>query len=944
MKPVSFQKIKFMQNNDLLSLNKYFIIVFLLFNLFADDTFAEVKSDIKSITGKIISLENNLPTPLPYASVQLLLKNDSSFIKGTTSNDDGIFQLNDLKVNEYLILITSIGYQNTYQEVKITSKKNSYDLGEILIPENTIVLAEASVVAQRREMVVKNDTMEYDATAYRLRENAVVEDLLKRLPGITIDEEGRIFVNGKEVKKVMVDGQDFFRSNPNLSIKNIPAHIMEKLQVIEDKSELSKLTGIDDGEENIVINIGIQKEKKRGWLSSNNLGIGQEPDGSEENLLRYSVNSFAARLYEDTQLGIVVNGNNINGMTIGGSGSTTGSGKPGLNSSFSTGINFSSGKERKSPWVINGDISYGQNQSIVNRNSKRQYYLQDSTSYQTDTITQIVNSQEIRFSGKIETRAIDKWVFSFSPSASYNITSRNTDGMSLLQAGNEARDSVNTNDYSFSSTSPGLNLRGLFTASHQFEKKGRRLSFNIDSRYNSSTGSGETNARYFYYRRKNNREVIRDQHWQTNTSGFNNRLYISYIEPLADKHSLQFVYWFRADSRENMKNTFKPDPETGEYTILDLPYSKSLENLTLTQQLGISYRGVLSKVSYVFGLDFNPSKIESRSFIQHGSALGTDSTITFFPGLQTYNFAPVGYLVYNMGNGKNLRFDYRGRSTSPTVAQLDPSRDESSPTNIRVGNPDLLPQFTHWSRLRYNDNNRTNQQSILANIEGNYILNDIINFTNYDGETGIKTTSPVNQSGSWNVTGMFIYNRPLSANFQFSNYTRAAVRNNIGFSTVNSNTGSQKTIATTTSINQETGLTFKWNWLYMMGKVKYELSNTSYSNENMLDKHISSLGGFLSTQINLPKSWSVSSEMNYRSMTGFSDEYNQQELLWNAEISKNFLENNSGTITLLFNDILRQQLSVSQIITSNYVEDRQFNTLKSFVMLAFSYKFNTMGK
>lgn len=932
-----------MQNTVFLYIKKYSFYLIFLLNIFSVNTYADTDTALKNIAGKIITYEDNIAVPLPYASVQLLLKSDSSFIKGTTSNDDGIFNFTSIKENDYLILITSVGYQNLYQELKVTAKKNNYDLGETVMVENTITLAEASVVAQRRELTVKNDTVEYDANAYRLRENAVVEDMLKRLPGISIDEEGKIFVNGKEVKKVMVDGKDFFRSNPNLSIKNIPAHIMEKLQVIEDKSELSKLTGIDDGEENLVINIGIQKDKKRGWLSSSNMGLGREPASSEENLMRYSVNSFAARLYDETQLGLVVNGNNINGMTIGGSGSTTGSGKPGLNSSLSTGINFSSGVERKSPWVINGDLSFGQNQSIVNRNSKRQYYLADSTSFQSDTLTQIIHNREIRFSGKLENRSVKNWTFSFIPSASYGITTRTNDGFSVLQAGNEERDSVNTNKYNNFSTSPELNLRGIFTVSHQFNKKGRRLSVNLDSRYTSSTGNGETNARYYYFKRKNNKEVIRDQQWNTGTTNFNNRLYLSYIEPLAKKHSLQFVYWIRTDSRENLKNNFKPD-STGEYTILDIPYSKSVENLTLTQQLGISYRGVLSKVSYVFGVDFNPSRIKSRSFIQNGSSTGSDSTITYFPGLQTYNFAPVGYLIYNMGNGKNLRFDYRGRSTSPTVAQLDPSRDESSPTNIRIGNPDLLPKFTHWSRLRYNDNNRESQQSIMANIEGNYILNDIINFTDYDGETGIKTTSPVNQSGSWNITGMFMYNRPLSTYFQINNYTQSGIRNNIGFSTVNSSTGSQKTIATTTTLNQDLGLTFKWDILYMMAKIKYELSNTAYSTENILDKRISSLGGFLSAQLNLPKSWSLSSELNYRSFTGFSNEYNQQELLWNAEISKNFLKNNSGTITLLFNDILQQQLNVTQLISSNFVEDRQFNTLKSFVMLAFSYKFNTMGK
>ena len=921
----------------------FFVLMYLLLSssLYASEALIQ-----KQIAGKIISTENNITEPLPYASVQLLSANDSTFIAGTTTDEDGFFKLNFTNDNNCLVLISSVGFHSHYQSISINPQKTIYNLGEILLKESSVLLAEASVVAQRREMVVKDDTTEYDASAYKLKENAVVEDLLKRLPGITIDEDGKILVNGKEVKKVMVDGQDFFRSNPNLSVKNIPAEIMEKLQVIEDKSELAKLTGIDDGEENIVINISIQKEKKRGWLVSNNLGVGKEFAGNEENLTRYSVNSFAARLYQDTQLGIVLNGNNINGMTIGGSGSTSGSGRPGLNSSFSTGINFSSGKENKnSPWILNGDLSYGQNESVLDRTSIRQYYLQDSTSYQTDTISQQSHMKEIRFSAKIENRSIDRWIFSFSPSASYNITSRDNAGNSLLQAGNANRDSVNSNNYLSNSVTPNFNMRGLFTVSHNFLKKGRRLSINLDTQYGSSNGEGETNAEYYYYRRKpGSRKVDRDQQWETNTYYFNNRFYASYIEPIAEKHSLQFVYWIRANNLENIKNNFKQDTITGEYSILDLPYSKSLDNLTLTQQLGMSYRGVLSKISYVFGIDFNPSFIRSRSFIQNGASNGSDSTITYFPGLQTYNFAPVSYITYNIGKGKNLRFDYRGRSESPSVTQLDPSRDETNPTNIRVGNPDLSPRFTHWSRLRYTDNNRENQQSIHVNIDGNYILNDIVNFTEYDGETGIKTTSPVNQSGSWNLNGLFMYNRPISKLFQFSNYTQSGIRNNIGFSTINSSTGSQQTIATTTTLNEELGITFKWNWIYLMTKASYRLSNTTYSTENMLDKRISTLGGFLTAQFTLPGSWTISSEMNYRMLTGFSEAYNQHELLWNAEISKNFLKNNAGTITLVFNDILRQQLSVSQVITSNYVEDRKFNTLKSFVMLAFSYKFNTMGK
>ena len=920
-------------------------VALILFLSFYSTIDAQTTTKNVRLSGKIVVIENSQTIPLEYATVRLLSLKDSSLLTGTTTDSAGKFELKTTSGSECILFVTSVGYQNLYQVVRLNENELRQQLKEIVLLENTIALPEATVVAQRSELTVKTDTLEYNAAAYRLKNNAVVEDLLKRLPGITITEDGKILVNGKEVKKVMVDGKDFFRSNPNLSIKNIPAEIMDKLQIIDDKSELSKLTGIDDGEENIAINITIQKGKKKGWLVSNNLGGGQELNGSDGNILRYSVNSFAARLVEESQLGIIANGNNINGMNVGSGGSTSGSGKPGLNSSLSGGINFSSGKEtKKEPWLFNGDLSYGFNEMIVRRKATRQDYLQDSTSYQNDSIEQFTREQGINFSAKIENRMVKGWVFSFSPSASYKTTTRNDEGFTLLQAGNADRDSVNSNRYKRNSSTPELNFRGILTVSHDFTKKGRKLSLSLDSRFSDNQGTGETHANYFYYRNKpSSQKVSRDQQWENNSTSFTNRMYLSYIEPIAAKHSLQFVYWAQTSSRQNIKNSYKPDLVDGDYNILDLPYSKSLDNMTLTQQLGVSYRGVFSKIVYTFGLDYNPSFIRSRSFIQNASASGSDSTITFFPGLNTYNYAPNAYLLYNMGKGKSIRFDYRGRSESPTVYQLDPSRDETNPTNIRMGNPNLSPKFTHWSRFRYNSNNRELQQSLLINFEGNYVLNDIISFTNYDDITGVKTTMPINQSGSWNANGMLMYNRPFGKYFQINNYSQIGIRNNIGFSTINKTTNSTKTIATTVSAKEELGVTFKWEWLYLISKVNYQLGNTTYSIESMLPKRTSSLGGFINGQITLPRSWSISTELNYRSIEGFSTEYNRTELLWNAEISKNFLKNNSGTITLIVNDLLQQQLSVNQIVSSNYVEDQQFNTLKSFIMLVFSYKFNTMG-
>ncbi|MGC3978053.1 MAG: outer membrane beta-barrel protein [Paludibacteraceae bacterium] len=884
---------------------------------------------------------------MEYANIKLLSPNDSTMLTGTISDEFGDYLLNLPVGTDFLLCVSSVGYRAVFQSIRVDENQSVTHLNNIVLDDNSFTLSETTVTAQRVQMSVKTDTMEYDASSYRLRDNAVVEDLLKRLPGIVISEDGKILVNGKEVKKVMVDGKDFFRSNPNLSIKNIQAEIMEKLQVIEDKSELSKLTGIDDGEENITINITIQPGKKRGWLVSNNLGAGKELDGSEGNLLRYTLNSFAARLIEQTQIGLIANGNNINGMNVGGGGSTTGSGKPGLNSSLSGGFNFSSGVEKereKYPWVINGDLSYGFNESVVRRNSTRQYYLQDSTSYQQDSMNQNSREQGLRFSAKILNRSVKNWTFSFNPSFAYNTVKRENDGITLLQAGNVNRDSVNSNNYYRTSVTPVLDIRGNFTGTYDFNTKGRKFSFNIDSRYSNSESSGETHARYYYYKRKTNRLVNRDQEWKNATEYFVNKLYLSYVEPIAPKHFLQFVYWIQSNNRDNYRNTFKLDTLTDKYSILDIPYSKSIENQSISQQIGISYRGVLQKIVYTVGLDYNPASTRSRSFVQEGLVVGGDSVISYYPRLNTYNYAPNAYLLYNIGKGKSLRFDYRGRSEAPSVAQLDPSRDETNPTNIKMGNPNLLPRFTHWARVRYNNNNKKRQTSLSANLEANYILNDIVSFTNYDDETGIKTTMPVNQSGSWNINGMVLFNKPVGTFFQINNYSQVGMKNNIGFSTVNSRSTSEKTTATTLSLREEMGLTFKWDWLYVLAKADYQMGNTTYSVKSILPKNTSTLGGFLNAQFTLPYSWAISTALNYRRLNGFSEAYNRDEVIWNAEISKSLFKGKKGSVTLLFNDILQQQLSINQIISSNYVEDQQFNTLKSFVMLVFSYRFHSLGK
>lgn len=901
-------------------------------------------SNSNKITGSIYAIENQSKTALSFASVRLLSAKDSSFIIGTTTNSKGQFELISSREKKQLILVSCMGYESIYEQVPSEKINSSFLMKDIILLDKSIKLNETVVLGQRAEMVIKKDTVEYNSAAYRLKSNAVAEDLLKKLPGITITDEGTILVNGKEVKRVMVDGKDFFRSNPNLTIKNIPASIMEKLQIINDKSELTKLTGIEDGEESIAINITIQKEKKKGWLVSSNIGEGKELQGNEGDLLRHTVNCFAARLVESSQLGVLANGNNVNGMSMGSGASTVGIGKPGLNSSLSGGINYSSGKDNHAPWMINSDVSYGYNERVLRSNSIRRYFLQDSSSYQTDTLKQFSSEQSLRFSSKIENNSIHNWVFSFSPSASITSKQITSEGKSLLQAGNINRDSVNANRYNTYSNIPVLDFGEVFIITHDFEKKRRKVAINFDSRYTNKEGVGEIDASYQYYRNNAVNKQVKQQQWKNQSLFINRQFHVLYIEPIGLKNSIQLVYWIRYNTNNNIINNFNLDSLSGQYSRLDLPLSRSLNNNILTQQMRINYSGIVNNFTYTMGVDINDNNIQSLSFIQKASISGKDSALASLAKVRNFNIVPNVNLMYDIGPGAALRFDYKGRPESPSISQLDPSRNESNPTNIRIGNPNLTPKFTHWARIRFNTNQREKQQSFQMDLEGNYVVDDIVDRTIFDGTTGIKTTTPVNQTGSWNANGVVMYSKPFLKYFQVNNNLQSGLRNIIGFTSLNNANSSEKNTATSIMVNDELGLSYKWEWLYLMSKASYLLNSTTYSMHNLPTQHNASFGGFFSAQVSLPDTWSIASGLNYRKLSGYSSSYNRNELLWNIELSKSFLENKAGTLTLLMNDILQQQLNISQVIASNYIEEQQFNTLKSLVMLAFSYRFNSMGK
>lgn len=883
--------------------------------------------------------------PLPFCTIRLMSQADSTLVKGAVSESDGTFEVGPIPAGSYILAVTSIGYKTTTLPLLVSANSGNINLGYVDIYEDIISLDEVQVKSQATNMVARGDTLEYSMGAYRMAEGSVLEDWLKSLPGVEITETGKILFQGREVKRILIDGKDFFRGDLTVSVKNIPLGITDKLQIINHKSELAQVTGIDDGEDEVVINISIKKGLKKGILLNVNAGVGNESDRIATDHMLLDVNSMIIRLRDDSQFGVVVNGNNINNQKFGETEedpeallSTRKLENPGVNSSYSSGVTFAKEAEALK---MSGDILFGSSETDIFRRSHRQNFLIDSVTFQTDTTITHRSARDVKFNAQVEYKPTSDWMFRFNPEVVVSSGKTTIQGFGTLTTIDGTR--INRNFKSNILETEEVTVGGVFTAVKEFEKEGRKLSVNVDSRYMNSVSEGANIMRFFLYR--NNREITRiDHHVRPEITMINSRLFVAFIEPLWKRTELQISYWMRQNNRETIRNSYNSD-EHGEYTMLDPMYSKSLENAILTQQLALSLRGAKDKISYVVGADINPSTINSTRFIRGGSHNGSDSTLYEYPVYQVWNYAPNLRLIYTFSRYQNLRIDFRARIVSPSIFQLDPTEDFTTPHNIRRGNPNLIPSFINILKLQYSNFNRASQRSFIVTVDGQYLFNDIIMRTIFEERedqpgTGIRITEYLNESGSWNIYGTMTISHPMGSNFHINNYLRIQARNEIGYSYMH-RIGSERNVSTTTTLIENLGVTYRNDWVALQIRADYARNNTLHSIKGREVQLTSEYGCLFNTRVDLPYKASLAMEVRIRGFTGFADGYNNHEALCNLEVSKS-LFGNAASIRVRMNDILARQASVMRNITTHFVEDQTYNQLSRYVMLYFVYRLNAM--
>ena len=881
-----------------------------------------------NVTGSVV--EQGSDTPIEQATVRLLNVKDSAMVRGVVSARNGSFTLKNVKKGSYLLHITFIGYDPLYQPLQITGKKNPVNVGKLELSDGAIELGEAVVIGKAPEVTVRNDTVEYNADSYKVTEGSVLEDLLKKMPGVEVDSEGKITVNGKEVKKVMVDGKEFFSDDPKVASKNLPAKMIDKLQVLDKKSDMAQMTGFDDGEEETVINLTVKPGMKQGWFGNAYGGYGSKD--------RYEGNAMVNRFVNNDQITFMGGANNTNNMGFsdlastmfsgmgGGGGRRGGFGAgSGITSSGNAGLNFS--KEFKpDKLTLGGNTRYSHSDNDARSKSDRQNILPgDSSSYDNSEAMSRTKSDNFGVDFRLEWKPDTMTQLIFRPSFSFS-HSMNDNFSDATTLDNE-RDTVNTNKSSNYSESNGYNLNASIDFSRKLNNKGRVFSATLSGGNSDSYSDGMNRSDIVYFNQTDAlKNSIIDQRSRYDNKGFNYRAYVSWVEPIGHNNFIQATYSISQRKQEALKNVYNQDAD-GIYNVLDSAYSQSYRNNFISQRASLSFKSQRAKFNYTIGLNLDPSYSSSENFVG-------DTTLSKITR-KVVNLSPMAQFNYMFDKRTNLRIMYNGRTSQPSMTQLQPVADISDPTNITIGNPDLNPRYTNNVFIRFQQFTPEKQRAFMIMANGSYIINDIVSYTSYNQETGVKTTTYKNVNGNYSGNVRMMLNTPLkNKKFSINSMTMASFANSNGYINEEKNTNRNLILS------ERGGIDFRSSYLDLgvNGNIRYNATSNSLQKENNQNTFNYGAGGY--TTIYLPLNFKIESDVNWSTNSGYGDGFKQNEVLWNASASKSFLKNNQGTLRFKIYDILQQRSNISRSVTASYIQDSEYNTLGSYFMVHFIYRFS----
>lgn len=871
---------------------------------------------------------------LPDATVRILSARDSSYVKGTAANLDGNYAIDGLKPGKYIISASYIGYVTSCANATIG--QNNVKAPDITLKESAVMLKEATVVGVKTPVKVMEDTVEYNADSYKTQPNAVVEDLLKRLPGVEVDADGKITANGREITKILVDGKEFFSDDPKVASKNLPVNMVEKLQVVDRKSDLARLTGVDDGEDETVINLTVKKGMKNGWFGTVEGGYGTDD--------RYQTTFNINRFWNDNQFTFLGGANNTNdlGFTDGnGNRFRRFGGDQGINTSQTLGFNFNVGN--KEIFRVGGNVMYSHTDRDTRKLQNRQYLFPDSVSYSESGSQAVDKGHNFRADFRIEWKPDSFNTFDFRPRLSFNRNDSESVDSTLTRAGDAARTLVNRSFNTVDSRGNSFELGGNATFNHNFKSHPGR-SYSLNLRYSLSNVKEKYNtfSHNLFYLLDDNVDSY-DQYSDDHTWSNQIQARATWTEPLGDVKkgrfltlSYRFSYkWNNADKLVYDREVEFPDGPEGAPVINpgmnfvdDL--SDKFRNDFFTQDIRVGFKQVKKNYTLDTGVSLVPSMSRSRNIIN------SDKSI---PERWVWNVAPFLRYRYKLGKSRSLFINYRSRSSQPSMTQLQPVADYSNPLRVVVGNPNLDPTFTHFLRLRFQDYNAESQRSIMVMADAQMAQNSIVSRTTYDPETGGQTTTYANVNGVWSLRAMNMISMPLrNKNWTFSNHFFGMLNHNVGF-----NNGLRNT-STSLRLNETAALAWRPQDVELEIRPYYNIQLTQNTLQTASTPTVHSYGGTFTGTYYTPFGLVLATDVTYNGTSGYAAGFDSNYWMWNGSISYQFMPGKAATVALKVYDLLQQKSNVSRTVTANYIDDTRYNSLTRYFMVTLTYKFNSFGQ
>ncbi|MFA6087020.1 TonB-dependent receptor domain-containing protein [Mucilaginibacter sp.] len=862
---------------------------------------------------------------LPGINVKLISDKDSVIVATDTK---GVFQFPAVQSKNFKLTATGLGYQAVTKRYTMDNDTKPIKLDPIKLKIQINLLNLVHITAIN-PITIKEDTVEYKAAAYKVREGSPVEDLLKKLPGVSVDKDGNVTAHGKQVTKVRVNGKNYFTGDVQTATQNLPADIVENIQVIDDYGDQANLTGIKTGDPEKILNITIQKGKRTGKFGQGTIGAGND----DRYIARISANAFK----EDRQIGVIgtinnTNSNSFNLATGGGGGGRGGRGGGGNTSgtgiSTANGIttNRSIGFNYRDEWgkkiTAYGSYSFADRDRYSTSTSTEQNLFQSGTLINNDNSTDRTHNLNHRFDFNIEYRIDTANYLKINPNFSYNSSNdNNTDIFSNSRNGTF----ITGNELALTNSSaPSGGVSFLYN--HKFHKKGRNLSINTSINYSKSTQ--DLNDQY-----TTNQDTVTTKLFQqvnTNNNATRANVSVSYTEPIGKSTYLEANYAHNYSNTDNERDNYRIDPVTGIQNFVD-SLSTVYNYQFITDKFGLNLRGIKTKYNYTVGLAVQPVQLNGQS--RNNFSIST----------HTFNYIPTARFVYNFAKNHSLNINYTGTNNQPGFMQLQIQPDFSNPQNRVYGNPDLKPEFSNNVSLRYNQFDIASGNSLFTNLSFTSTSNKIVsnskpitdNTSVASGKNNtVQETRYLNTDGFYSANGNYAFSKPFANRKYTVTFNGGAnFNNNVSFIEDERNIGK--------------------NWVFNQGaKLRVDI-------DSLMDTEISGNYSYNTTSYSLPssintdaKTWTLGLDgRNYffnnlilgYTLTqtinkGFSSTVKANPTLLTSYVEYQFLPKNIASLRFQAFDIFNQNTGVSRTVAGNQIIDTRTNRLGRYFMLSFTLR------